>query len=144
MRYRHSARALTLWIGLALSAGCASYRTTSPSALDPGRQKIAVTLRQPRVVAEGNAAGSGAPVTRVVGWLERVSGDTLFVRVTAGSTDGGRPVTIATRNAPLAIAVADVEKIEARRFRWALTALAIAGGLFVFVMIAIASTDGVT
>ena len=129
MRHRHSARALTLWIILAWSWGCSSYQRTAPSALLPGTQKVSVILRQPRAMAGQNGSAGNVTVTGVYGPLERVSGDTLFVRVDGGFDERRRPVRLAKAEAPLAIAVADTEQINAYRFNTRLSIVAAVGGL---------------
>ena len=139
LRHRHAARALTLWIVLAWSWGCSSYQRTAPSALLPGGQKVSVTLRQPRRMMEQSGANSSANVAGVIGRLERVSGDTLYVSVDGGWTDGGRPVRLAPAATPLAIAVADTEKIDAYRYSGRLTTLAVVGGLVLTWVIVMAS-----
>ena len=139
MRNRRPLTAVTLWVLFAWSSACSSYQRTPTSALKPGKQSVGVTFPEPRTVdvrLRNDSVGT-ATVARLYGKLERVSGDTLYVRPTNALDARGRQVPRLVANAPIAIAVTDAERIEAYRFSGGRSAAAVAGTLFVaFVLVA--------
>ena len=86
-----------------------------------------------------HGSGIAVPVARVYGRLERVSGDTLFVRVAGGISERGRPMRLALADAPLAIMVSDTERVDVRRFSAGWTTVAVLGGLIAIWAIVMAS-----
>ena len=130
---------MALCILLALSAGCSTYQRTAPSELRPGIQKVAVRFREMRAM-EARDSGSILRVAGVYGEVERMNADTLFIRVGSGFDERGRSIRLARANVPMAIAIADTQKIEVSRFSAGRTLLILVG-VVAFGLISVAQGD---
>lgn len=99
---------------------------------------MSVTFRESRTMARGDATGT-VTLAGVYGRLERVSGDTLFVRLAGGLNERRQPVRLAASDTSIAIAVADAERIEAYRFSGWSTAMGVFAALAVAFVLLLAS-----